>query len=423
MAGEGLLSWKIRSQISRFSNKIGEGFGKVKRRFISEMIFGIQACKDVKISQISRSLNEDIKLIKTEERLCRNLSDSDLTESINRWTCWEGGGQVERDTVLAVDLGDVRKRYAKKMENLGGIRDGSLGEFGKGYWLCEVVGAHPYGDKIIPLYGELYAQNADDYRSENDQILKAIYAVSEATEGRGIFAIDRGGDRSRLINPLIDKDLRFVIRQSGKRRVIVAGRGKLSVKEASRHCAKGVDLEVEIEREGDRERKRLHISGMEARLPDRPQTPVWIVSITGLGPNPVLLLTNVAPERGYNHFAWIADVYLTRWKCEEAYRFVKQSYSLEDVRVRSYIGLRNIYAFVHAIFYFVSVVIGQKAKLNLILKKVCEKAKRFFEVPSFFQYAVADGICRLLFASSSRVKKEPPPDDGQLVMEFMKPPP
>jgi len=74
--------------------------------------------------------------------------------------------------------------------------------------------------------------------------------------------------------------------------------------------------------------------------------------------HPVRLLTNVSAEPGHDHGAWIADVYLTRWKCEEAYRFVKQSYHLEDVRVRSYIALRNIYALVHAIFYFVNVVIG-----------------------------------------------------------------
>jgi len=69
------------------------------------------------------------------------------------------------------------------------------------------------------------------------------------------------------------------------------------------------------------------------------------------------------------------------------------------VRVRSYTALRNTYALAHAILYFVSVVIGTKAKLNLVFKKVCEKARRFCEIATFFQYAAADGIHRLLLAS------------------------
>jgi hypothetical protein len=39
------------------------------------MIYGIQAAKDVKLSNITRSLNEPQPLIKTEDRLSRNLDD------------------------------------------------------------------------------------------------------------------------------------------------------------------------------------------------------------------------------------------------------------------------------------------------------------------------------------------------------------
>jgi len=130
-----------------------------------------------------------------------------------------------------------------------------------------------------------------------------------------------------------------------------------------------------------------------------------------------------APAKDREHATWIGDVYLTRWKCEEAYRFTKQAYQLEDVRVRSYVALRNMYALVMAALYFVSVVIGAKAKLCLIFKRVCEKAKRFYEIATFYQYAVADGIHRLLFASTGGPSPPPPPaDPGQLVLAFAKPP-
>ena len=37
------------------------------------MLFGIQASKDIELSEISRSLDEEIKLIKTENYLGRKL--------------------------------------------------------------------------------------------------------------------------------------------------------------------------------------------------------------------------------------------------------------------------------------------------------------------------------------------------------------
>jgi hypothetical protein len=88
---------------------------QVERRFVAEMPYGIQASKDVKVSEVARSLQEDIALIKTENRLCRNLASEDLTGRVNRWTAWEGSGAVEEGAVLAPDLGDVRKNYANKM--------------------------------------------------------------------------------------------------------------------------------------------------------------------------------------------------------------------------------------------------------------------------------------------------------------------
>jgi hypothetical protein len=46
---------KTKAQISRFSGIIFKDFSKAKRRLIKEILYGIQATKDVKLSNISRS--------------------------------------------------------------------------------------------------------------------------------------------------------------------------------------------------------------------------------------------------------------------------------------------------------------------------------------------------------------------------------
>jgi hypothetical protein len=423
MSDDSRLQGKIKRQITRFAGRLTDGWAKPLRRLVGQMLYGIQAAEDVKVSNIARSLNEAIPLIKTENRLCRNLARADLTDRINRFLVWEGAGMVDADTVLALDLGDLRKEYAKAMEHLATVRDGSTGELAKGYWLCEVIAAHPYGERILPLYGELYSCEAEGFESENAEMLRAIERVSQATDKRGIWAIDRGGDRRKILIPLLDQQLRFVVRQDGDRHILLPGGRKCAVEEAARWCATDLERVVEVERDGRRTRLLLRLGSMEVRLPERTYTPLWLTVIRGFGQEPILLLTNVAPAKDREHAAWIADVYLTRWKCEEAYRFVKQAYQLEDVRVRSYVALRNMYALVTAVLYFVSVVIGTKAKLSLIFKRVCEKAKRFYEIATFYQYAVADGIHRLLFGSPGGPAPPPPPSDpGQLLLAFAKPP-
>ena len=78
------------------------------------------------------------------------------------------------------------------------------------------------------------------------------------------------------------------------------------------------------------------------------------------------------------------------------FRYIKQSYNLEDVRLLSYNGVRNITVFVHAIAYFTSKWIGLDLKMKLMKEKIFILSKRFFGVPSFYNYAIADGIYELL---------------------------
>ena len=69
--------------------------GLTKRNVVSikEMLYGIQASKDVKLSNISRTFKEDQPLIKTEDRLSRNLDDEDFTDPINGEICQARGFQ------------------------------------------------------------------------------------------------------------------------------------------------------------------------------------------------------------------------------------------------------------------------------------------------------------------------------------------
>ncbi len=61
------LGLQLRAQMSSFLGNLQAG--KTARRFVREAIYGIQTRKSLKLSEIARSLNETIALIKTENRL------------------------------------------------------------------------------------------------------------------------------------------------------------------------------------------------------------------------------------------------------------------------------------------------------------------------------------------------------------------
>jgi Transposase DDE domain len=395
------IAGKIKRQITRFAHKISGGYKKPLRKWMVQMLYGIQASKDVKLSNIARSLNEEILLIKTETRLSRNLGRMDLTESINGKLIAEGGKRIQQETVISLDLSDLDKPYAEKMEYLALVRDGSTGETkSKGYWLLDVLGAEVEGEDLIPLYGELYSQEANNFRSENRQILNAMDRVMEGIGSKGIWAIDRGGDRSRLFKGFLERKLRFVIRLVGDRDLILKdGQKKNSLKIAwGCHCPH--QRELKIEKDGETKKKTISVGQMRVKLPFSGQ-PLFLVVVKGFGEKPMMLLTNVAVKS--HGVMRILEIYLTRWKCEESYRFIKQAYNLEDVRVLSYTALRNMMVLVQAVFYFVSAELGKNLKLNILLKKLFEKAKRFFEIPEFRQYAIADGIYKILFSSQTGI--------------------
>jgi hypothetical protein len=66
------------------------------------------------------------------------------------------------------------------------------------------------------------------------------------------------------------------------------------------------------------------------------------------------------------------------------------------------------------------VYLGQNVRLKLLVEKIFLVSKRFFGVPSFFNYAIADGIYNPLFPDKTALRqiRKNTVDDFQLSFEF-----
>jgi hypothetical protein len=399
---------RLKAQLTKFSSLFCAALSKPLAKFVSQMLFGIQSSQDVKLSNIARSLQEAIPLIRTEKRLSRNLKSPELEKELTEQLVAMGSGRIQTNTVLALDLSDIRKEYAQKMEHLATVRDGSTGELHAGYWLCDVTAAEVNGSEIVPLYQKLFSAEAPESISENTEILAAIDLIRAHTQGRGIWVMDRGGDRKKLLEPLLDRSQRFVVRSTGRRTVIDRKGLQGSVAEVAGGCRLRHQARIIKIQDGKEKTYELRYGAEPIRLPGRPE-PLWLVVIAGFGEEPLMLLTDLPlPAKDSRSLWWIVQIYLTRWKIEETFRFIKQSYNLEDIRVMKYQRLKNLVILVTAAAYFAATFLGQQMKLHILCEKLLIISQRFFGIPPFRFYALADGIRRILSQATFSPPQTPP---------------
>ncbi len=369
---------RFKAQANKFSGIISKGLSVAKQKLVKQLIYGIQASKDVKLSNISRALKEDIPLLKTEDRLSRNLNDEDFTGHINQQTLRLGDDKINDSMVIAIDPGDIMKPYATQ-------------------------------GKIVPLYCEAYSSEDKEYTDSTDKVIKIIDTVVQSIGTKGTWAIDRMGDNNEIIKCFTGKKLQFVTRLKLNRWLYMHNKngGKIMVQTERMDRHMHLTHKAQITKIDDGKETIINISfGItKVSLTDNGDRQYYAVVIKGFSGHPMILLTNKEVNiHDSKSIYQIVEIYLTRWKCDECYRYIKQSYNLEDVRVRSYISIRNLTVIVHAIAYFTSIYMGMNLKLKIMVQKIFILSKRFFGIPTFFNYAMADGIFELLKKSNTGIE-------------------
>jgi hypothetical protein len=391
---------------------------KTARRFCLEALYGIATRQSVRLSEIARSLNEEIALIKTENRLSRQAGRPGLAERVMEFVIGRCAPRIKDKTLLIVDPSDIAKPYAEKMEYLARVRDGSKKELADGYWLLQIVGAECGGQEIVPLVNHLWSQDAPGFRSENAEIRRWVKAVARATRRRGIWVVDRGGDRRRLYEAFLRWRLGFIVRLVGNRDLICGARTRLA-REIAAHCPLPyAEVVVRQNGNGTETRLTLEFGFRQVRLPGWEERPLWLLVIKGFGEEPLMLLTTIPLRRDRKTLWWAVEAYLTRWRIEDTLRFAKQSYHLEDVRVLGYRSLQNMMAMALLAMHFTMVELGRQTRLAVLCHHALRAAKRLFGIPEFCYYAIADGLRAICAGRQAPPfdfsREEPPPDAIQL---------
>jgi len=397
------MARKLREQIGVFSGELSKGTPKVAGRFVQEMIYGIQASQSVVLTNIGRTLEEEVSLKKVEERLSRQLFREGLGQKIQKNLLRLAAPLIGKETLLILDPSDIRKKYARKMEYLGTVHDSSENELGTGYWTCNVVATEADSSTIVPLVGQLYSAEAPGFISENHEILSVMKMVAAATKKRGMWVIDRGGDRRKLIEPMLQSQYRFLVRLVGHRYLVWSGKEVLA-RDLAQNCPMLYAETVVKVDDGKEKVYHLAFGYRNVKLPERPEE-LGLLVVRGFGAEPMMLLTT-EPLRKSRKALWrLVRSYIRRWAIEETIRYIKQSYELEDVRVLNYRSLQNLMPLVWAAAYFAAVLLDTASKLKVMAGYVLKAAKRVFGIPEFHYYCIADGLTSIFMRYPGRIIK------------------
>lgn len=416
------IAVKVKEQFGKFLGIFSPRFSKPALHFVGQMVYGVQASQDVLLSQIGRELGESIPLAKVENRLSRNLAREGLADTLHDALLEHAARHIRKDTLLILDPSDIQKEYAVCMPYLAKVWDGSKGKVGDnlGYSGCMAIACESGARKMVPLAFRLWSSKAPDFLSENHEVETLSDQIEEKAPGRGIRVYDRGGDRIGLFQHFLAKGQRFIVRLVGKRHLLWHNK-RMPAEKLARTCRMLWKSRVSFKSHGRETTVDIEFGGMDVRLPGDPGAALRLVVVRGFGEAPMMLLTNLAGGDSREDLWRVVEGYVTRWRVEEAIRFIKQAYRLENMRLLDYERLKNMAALVVAAAHFAAAWMGMGERLEILRKHILEMAQRIHEVPEFFYYALADGIGRLFKRHGKGWKRTsgvPPPPDPQLRLPF-----
>lgn len=383
------LNSNLKRGILKFSEKISKKFSRPVMKFICNMIYGILASKSCLLSEIGRNLNEKISLRKTVTRLSRNLNDFDSGEELFEEYLKSIKNRYNDKSVLIIDGSDITKPASTKLEGLCEVRDGSTGEIGTGY---HALGAAVLSDRKLPygVYSRIYSSLEKDFISEDNEYLKCFEFLSKHFSKSNIRTLDRGFDCNRYYEYFIKRDEQFIIRAKKNRNVIYKNKTINILKLANQFKGK-YKLEY---RDKSGIKIGVKISLIPIGLHEFGNTELNLVVVYGFGAVPMMLITNLKSDDKRLCTA-VCKVYLMRWRIEEYFKFKKQSFDFENLRVQSLKSIRNLDLLLTIAIGYVAELSGKSENIGL-RAEIIEVSKRLFGAPDFIYYAVADGIFEIL---------------------------
>jgi len=283
------------------------------------------------ITEISRSLRERISIKDTSKRLFRMLSKGHILEISNKISLNESKSKIMYKTILALDTGDISHQYGSKFEKIDKVYDGSINNIRHGYWLNQITGYNPDSHETFPILLDIYSSKERGFKSGNTESINLIESLRDQLGNCGLWVMDRGYDRGKILSYFLNNMLDFLIRMGDSRNLLFRNKSH-NIKE----LALGINRRIKYSSHARFGSKKLflQLQGIDHQV-------TLICFKDKRNREPILFLSN----------GWIISTkelkrrirgYFKRWSIEESYRFEKQSFGIEKATIRKYSKIKSL---------------------------------------------------------------------------------
>ena len=388
-------TYEMKREILNFSKKVSEGVNKATTKFVMDMQYGLAKGGSCLISNIARSLDENIKLNYTIDRLCDNLSNMYQEEKEIIWNNYlnEVSKNIDKENAIVLfDDSDINKEYSKKLEDLDRVIDGSSQDkkIVNGYHVCEATVLSMNNKQPMSIYSKIYSCKSKNFVSKNTYTLESIKAAENMIGEKFIGVFDRGYDDNKIFKYMSNNKHEFVVRLDDERILLFKGK-KRSVGEVAKTRKGKISYKALFD---DSEEYELMLSYTKATLPANKEE-YTLVIVYGLSEkSPMKLLTNINIKDKADVIK-VVRLYLSRWRIEEHFRGKKQEYDFENMRVRTLESMNTLNMMLTIHLGHIA-ILADKINKKLLTIKILYASKSLKDKSIVWLSQIARGIKNIL---------------------------
>lgn len=324
----------VREELNQYLKPYLAVMDKPRKKVIPQLIEGLLDSGSSLIAESARRIDPE-HLETTERRFLRMLASPHWDEG-KLWVehLKAVSKHIQTDTMITLDITDLAKPNAHKLEALATVRDGSKKTLTKGYWMLAINAALEH-QRHLPIAYEVFSQESDEFISQNDIVFFWAECLMHVTDKKGIYVMDRGGDGDPTFNFFLDQKARFLIRLRGDRTLLSEG---IPVSFASIPHKLAFGLRKILKKH----HSNITFDWQQVTLPHRTDKLNLIIASGGKDRKPILLLTNETID-SRQEAALLIDRYFKRWEIEESFRFIKQMFQLEKFLLRNFRAIQRFF--------------------------------------------------------------------------------
>jgi hypothetical protein len=259
----------------------------------------------------------------------------------------------------------------------------------------------------VPLYLQMFSTAAKGFRSMNNEVQKGVQEVIKTFGRCGWWVMDRGFDGSTLFALFHKEGLRFIIRGCKRRYVWTAEQERKLIEEIVQKLPLPgnhpfyhyfVKSKKGNRNKWEKRQCRVHYGYTSVFLPygfGKMELRVVVFDDIGKAGQRSYFYTN-APVSSLADALRIGKRYGLRWGCEEEIRFMKQTLSLEDIRVQNYRAIQRMVFFVYVVAVLIWLI---EQKMRQTARKVYKEMIDFVclrkEKPKWIMYKFFEAVRKI----------------------------